>query len=335
MTAFYETLTADQILNIKHPYELFGTTCYKQALRKLQMLWHPDRNSHEKANDVSIYINKMGIRAENGDWGNLVTIDESDNKQYIFKYKKKVEIDIGEMFIGRKMVLFRIDNENKDLYEAGIDSIQNVKYSSKMIAENFTRLVPKDIHQYSSSNGLYVTMYKGANQLCLADLVEAKFDFQPGHLSWIITGLYNFALFMEKAQHKMFGGLSLDSVFINPEFRSVHILGGWWFSQSLNKNMIALPNWIINHCSKSILSTKKATTVIDQVAIRCLALRLLGDTTMVGCSLLHNKKNAALIQFLRSSPSKSLLEDYRFWLKIENDLPKLDVLLTFNDLYTQ
>lgn len=335
MTAHFESLTAEEILIIKSPYELFGTTNHKETARKLRQIWHPDKNSDPMASEVLIHINAMCDRADSGDWGNMLTVFDlsSDTKQYHFKYKKKTEVDVGTMYIGKKTVLFDIPSENEDLFQAGVASIQNVRYPTKMIEQNFNRFVPRDLHQYRTETGLAVTMYKNNDQICLADLLEANYGFKPGHLSWIVTGLYNFALFMEQAQHKMFGGLSLDGVFINPQFRTVHILGGWWFSQKLDKTMLGLPNWLISHIPASILTAKKASSVIDQIAIRCLALRLLGDATMVGSSLLHDKQNKTIIQFLRSSPRDSLIKDYGEWMKIEKDLPRLDVLMTFNDLY--
>lgn len=335
MTAHLDTLTAEQILSITNPYELFGTTDYKEQVRKLNQFWHPDKNNHAKASDVSAHINVLSRRAELGDWGNMITVFDldSDKKEYHFKFKKRVETDVGDLYIGRKLVLFDIPLENEDLYQAGVSSIQNIKYPSKMIEQNFNRFIPKNINQYKSDNGYAVTIYKNHDQICLADLIEANYQFHSGHLSWIVTGLYNFALFMEQAQHKMFGGLSLDGIFINPQFRSVHILGGWWFTQKLGEKLLSLPNWIIPYLPSSIVSNKKSSIKIDQIAIRCLALRLLGDTTMIGSKLLHNKKDETLIRFLRSSPQESLIRDYGEWMKIEKDLPRQDVLMSFNDLY--
>lgn len=338
MTAHYETLTADDILKIKSPYELFRSKFnHTPAARKLRQMWHPDRNPNPLAGDVLRHLNELIERADNGDWGNVLTVFDlvSDTKQYHFRYKKKRDIDVGSMYVGTQMVLFDVPTENEDLYRAGVLSIQGVKYPSKMIENNFTRFVPRELQQYKSDAGLVVTMYKNQDQVCLADLIEAKYEFKPGHLSWIITGLYNFALFMEQAQHRMFGGLSLDSIFVNPKFRTIHVLGGWWFSQRIDSLMVGLPNWLVPHVPKSIITSKKSTTVVDQIAIRCLALRLLGDTTMVGSSLLHDKQNKSIVQFLRSSPQETLIKDYGEWLKIEKDLPRLDVLMTFNDLYQQ
>lgn len=337
MTFHYETLTAEETLKIKSPYMLFGSKFHAAASRKLRQMWHPDRNDDPLAGEVLRHINELVDRADKGDWGNVLTVSDltSSKRQFNFKYRKKLEIDVGAMYIGKQTVLFDVPTENEDLYRAGVASIQGVKYPSNMIEQNFKRFIPRDLLQYRSDAGLAMTVYKNQDQLCLADLIEAGYEFKPGHLSWIITGLYNFALFMEQAQHKMFGGLSLDGIFVNPQFRTVHILGGWWFSQRINIPMVGLPNWIVSHVPASVLTAKKATTVIDQIAIRCLAMRLLGDMPMVGSSLLHDKQNKPIVQFLRSSPRETLIKDYGDWMKIEKDLPRLDVLTTFNDLYQQ
>lgn len=333
MTTIYETFTAEQILAIDDPYKLFGTLTYKDELRRLQMKWHPDRNNHEKASLVSAHINELGARAENGDWGNALFVNTGKCKM-VFTYKKKVETDVGEMLIGRKIVFFNLDPSNEDFYLSGIDSINSIKFPTKMMEQNFARFVPRELRKYTADKGLVLSMYKGPEQICLADLIDAKYNFNSGHVSWIVTGLYNFALFMEQAQHKMFGGLSLDSVFINPKFRSIHILGGWWFSKKLNSEMLGLPNWIIPFIPASVMKAKTASTVVDQIAIRCLALRLLGDKTMVGSSLLLDKNHKELVKFLRSAPRDTLINDYSAWLKVEKNLPIENVTTTFNDLYS-
>jgi len=330
-------LTADQILSIKYPGRLFDQNSFKEQHQKLCRLWHPDRNYDPNASKVMAHINVLYSQAELGQWGNVFNFKDIDSsKEYTFKYRKVLLVDIGEMYIGEQMVLFNVKKGDADLVERGFNAIRAVRYPSRMLEENFKRFVPRDVHLYKTETGMVLTMYKGPHQICLKDIVDSGFVFQPGHLSWILTGLYNFILFMQQAQNKMFGGLSLDSIFINTKMRGIHILGGWWYSANLGQSIDALPEWLFQRLPKATIQQKKSVGSIDLLALRVLSINLLGDDTMVGSKLLiSHPKSKNLVQFLRSSPSETTIKDYQRWVLIEKELSKLDIALTFNDVYNE
>jgi hypothetical protein len=330
-----DDLTAEQILAINSPYHLFQTTTIEKPLRKLQQIWHPDRNHNPLATSVMSHINSLAERVENGDFGDVIIYTENTGSKttYIFKYLKKVPIEIGTMYIGKRTVLFQVTNENQDLFDVAIRSMKELTYRSSDMERNFRRFVPREVQTFDADKGLFLKMYKGSAQISLGDLLESGFVFEPGHISWIVTGLYNFILFMQKIQNKMFGGLNLNGIFVNPEFRSVHFLDGWWFSQTLGKKIAALPSWVLPFISKKTLDDKVAVEEVDKVAIHCLALQLLGDSSMVGSKLLSTKKDAELVRFMRSKPHSDLISDYSNWLDIEKTISKSDITTTFSDLY--
>lgn len=331
-----EELTAEQILIISCPGHLFNPANLKDQLKKLSGIWHPDRNHHLRAHDVMSHINALYQRAENGDWGNIFLFQSvPDSKEFSFKYRKKLAVDIGEMYIGNKMVMFNVAQENVDLLKNAFEMIRSIRYPTRMLEDGFSRFVPRDVKMYETSTGAVLSMYKGPDQICLQDIVDSGFVFQPGHLNWVMTGLYNFILFMHQSQNKMFGGLGADSIFLNTKMRGVHILGGWWFTTCLNKPMTALPEWLIGVLPKNLVSKKIACSDVDLIALKSLAIALLGDKSMIGSRLaVSHPRFKTLVKFLRSVPLQTAVKEYQSWMAVESELSKLDIELTFNDVYT-
>lgn len=330
-----DTLTADQILKIKSPSRLFTPSTIKEHGKKLSMIWHPDRNRDPIASQVMAHINSLIKRAENGDWGNIFSFtDVKDGKQFTFRFRKKIPIDVGTMYIGEKLVVFEVDDSNDDLAISAFDAIRAIRYPTRMMEDSFKRFIPRDVKLFKTDAGYVITMYKGQDQICLRDIVDSGFDFQPGHISWIVTGLYNFILFMSKAQNRLFGGLSMDSIFVNTKMRGIHILGGWWYTTAFDKKMTALPSWAVGVIPSSTIKEKTPNVVIDLITLKALTISLLGDKGMVGSKLLTSlPRHKELVSFLRHSPQANPIEEYQKWVKVEERLSKLDIALTFNDVY--
>ena len=333
----YEKLSAVEILAIKNPYDLFkndNADSWKTIIRIFQAKWHPDRNSDPLSTQVMAHINLLYQRIQSGDYGNVLmfTSDELNKRKFFFKYKKEVEVDIGKMYIGRKMVLFCITPDNSDLYDKAIENILSIHFPTKMMEAGFTRMVPKELKKYGKTDKGYIfTIYKGENQVRLADIIS-KID--PTHLPWILDGVYSFALLMNQAQSKVFGDISIESIFINPTFRTVHVLSGWWFSTQIGKPLSAFPNWIVPILPKSIVDKGVSDTRIDQYAVKALGIRLLGDETLIGSKLLTmDAKWRPLVGFLRSSPLASTLKDYSEWNKIKKDLSSTELKVSFDEVY--
>lgn len=333
------SLTAAEILKITDSYDLFGKlseTEAKEKYRRLSLEWHGDRNHDPYSNQVMAHINVLYDKWVAGDFGKVLKIEENagEKRTFHFRYQKSRETDVGEMFIGKKMVMFRVSMDNIDLFRSAVNSIKGIRFPTKMLESNFNRLVPKEIKAYETGDNCFFSVYKGPDQINLSDILEAKIEIEPGHLTWILEGVYNFVLLMHQVQNKMFGGLEPDAVFINPKFRTVHVLGGWWFTETLNGTLKTLPNWIIPILPNSIIKAKKAVPAIDQIAVKALSIKLLGDDTMVGSKLLKlGNKYQPMISFLRSPHSENTIKDYGEWSKVIKDLPRLDLPITFNDIY--
>jgi hypothetical protein len=332
-----EKLTAEEILKLESPLDLIHGHTIKEAQMQYNKIWHPDRNKHPLASQVMAHVNVLIDRAGKGDWGELFTFtNSSSGLDFRFRYTKSTNIDIGKMYMGKRRVVFNTAKDDSDLLKSAHKSLLSIVYPSKILEQNFKRFIPREVGLGHSPDGCSVLfMYKGPEQICLADLLESGFKIEPKHLSWIIDGLYNFSLFMHQTQNKIFGGLGLDSIYINPMMRGVHILGGWWYTTHINQTLEALPGWILCHLPNSVIREKIAVPTIDQVAIKVIGCQLLGDTTGTGSMLYKlNKTHQSLIHFLRSPPHSTLIKDYASWKKIERDLSSESIPITFDKLYT-
>lgn len=326
-----ETLTAEDILEIKRPSKLFGSKDHaKDMFRRLTGLWHPDRNKNSRAEEVMIYINTLFKQSK--DVLVLCFEDVKSKRSFRFKYKKRVETDLGEMFIGNERILHRVSKDNKVLFERGVQSLSSIVYPSKMMEDNFKRFIPKNVDTFETEEDYILTFYKNKDQVRLYDIIQQGIYLDENHLSWIITGLFNFSLFMQRSQNKIFCGLDVESVFINNQFKSVHILDGWWFVTPLNGKLSFLPGKRIAQLPSTIINTKKAISSIDPLTIRYVAFNLLGDETGIGSRFIKDPRKE-LIRFLRSAPKENILDDYADWLKIEKTLQKIPLPISTEDFY--
>lgn len=332
-------LTAAEILAIDSPYDLFRSNNAKEwthIVRSLQSKWHPDSNGDPSANQVMAHINLLFSRIERGDLGKVFAFKElHGSREFFFKFKKEIPIDVGQMYIGKKMVAFCLQNDCADLYERAVEAIAGIRFPSKMLEAGFNRLVPKDLKRYGKTDKGYVfTVYKGPEQISLKDLLDAGHVLSPEHLTWTLNRLYHFALLMHQVQNKMLGGIDETSMFVNPQFKTVHVLGGWWCATPLNTKIIALPNSILPFVPSRVVNDGKSTTVVDQIAIKTLGIKALGDRTGVGSKLLMlEKKYHPIVAFLRSPVKATTLQDYSEWMKVTQDLSRGDLKVTFEDVY--
>jgi len=107
-------------------------------------------------------------------------------------------------------------------------------------------------------------------------------------------------------------GITMDTVFISPEFHSAFPVGGWWYGQLLGHEVKYLPPALVR--LKGLLKDKKADGRLDREAIRTVALTLLGDAS--GHTLVLDKAvPKPMLTYLRMPATRTAVEDYAAWEK--------------------
>src|SRR5574343_152679 len=305
------SFTADEILSIPTdaPEKIFSGDAdkAKQEYKRLVSKWHPDQNANVD-DDVIAHVNVLydlaKLRLALGDWvtPGLLSIKSESGKTYELKYRSKRDFELGEIFIGNKIIAYSFYKENEDLFKIGVDHLRNVKFADSKMETEFKKLFPKLIETVSTSDRVVAIFSKTADQLFLSDVLDhfnGKID--PKHVAWIISRLYNLVCFM-KYSGLVFSGLTLDACLISPEFHTVSLPGGWWYT------------------------TRKG-----------IGRELLGDIN--GSKLLMDKSiPAPMLTWLRQAAGDDAFKEYDMWqnkVLIDSFGPRrfTELKLTADDLY--
>jgi hypothetical protein len=340
------TLTAEYILKIPKdkPEKLFTYDSYIRESKVLLKIWHPDVCDHTDADKVTAHINVLVKVAKEkiakNNWSiNAVFEFISDGTTYRMKYKKHHSFELGDMYIGDTKVIYIIKDEYKKLSDNAINIIANLRYASDKMKQEFQKYVPHYLTYYTANCGQVIVINKTKDLLLLHDVIEhyENHIIPKKHAMWVISSLYNISAFLEfnKITHN---AISPMTVFISPEFHSVTLLGGWWYTRKNGEKLLGIPGSLMSLFPKSVIESKLAESKCDRLLIKGTAIKCLGDDTMTGSKLLSSKElPSALVHWLRQPSNKTAVDEYKAWMQILIDTmgPRkfIDLQLTVNDIY--
>jgi serine/threonine protein kinase len=255
-------------------------------------------------------------KLEWGEWeipGQLL-INTVEGKTFKFKYRSKHEIDVGDMYVGDNYVFFSVLKENDDLYEIAKRRINGFKYANDGMKEEISKLLPKIHDEHETADRRIMVVKKTPDVFLLRDVLN-HFDgkMNPKHVAWIVSRLYNLVCYLKYAKI-VHSGISIDSVFISPQYHSALLLGDWWYSTAEGSNLIALPSISSAMIPADIIKNKKSVFKIDLELVKSVGRHLLGD--IVGSKLLTDKEiPRPLLNWLRSPSKNNAFEEYETWQK--------------------
>ena len=294
----------------------FSADIIAARFKALAMDWHPDRGGDAK---VFAHINVLKAEAEKkaaaGIWETpgLLELRSVGGTKLILKFKKRMTVDVGEMLIGRASTAFLVKSAYKDLARNGLFRLAaKWKFPSKEIEEINRKFIPVVAAQNETPDCRVVVFVRAPNDILARDLLAhlgGKMD--PRHVAWVISSLMNAACLFEY-NGIAHNGITMDTVFISPEFHSAFPVGGWWYGQLLGHEVKYLPPALVR--LKGLLKDKKADGRLDREAIRTVALTLLGDAS--GHTLVLDKAvPKPMLTYLRMPATRTAVEDYAAWEK--------------------
>ena len=313
------TLTEAQILAISVPELMFTgeIATAKAEYRKLASKWHTDTNPGVNPKVIS-HINMLYDLAvkklTSGDWviPGLFQFETVQGKKFQLKYRRKHDIDLGEMYVGDNFVVFSVFKTDSDLVETAKKIINEFQYPNDKMRDEMSRFLPSvhDCHETSDRHVLLVK--KTSDVFLLRDVIDhfgGKLD--PKHAAWVISRLYNLACYL-KFSGLVHCGISPMSVFISPKYHSGLLLGDWWYTTKVKQQMVALPSTTIILLTDSELKAKEAKFSFDLEAIRAIGREMLGDRH--GSKLLMDKSlPKALVAWARSPATGDAFKEYDYW----------------------
>lgn len=316
-------LSAEEILKIdmNTPEKLFSRDNYSYEIDKLRLKWHPDRNASPLANDVFTRIMELAETAKGkiatDTWSGRASVKFTvkSGKTYRFSYLKFRPFELGRMYIGNKYVAYIIDGENKDLFDNGIKAIKGIKYPQPKFKEEFKKLMPEIVQAEESDIGYVLVLKKPKDAVLLEDLIDFLPNkiLPPKHTAWVVSSMYNIAMFLDHT------GISHNSilastVFVNPNEHTCYLLGGWWYSVKTGTKLKAIPSELTKVLPKELFDDKIANTCYDRQSIKAMAVKCLGDPSLIGSKLLFDKDlPKPMVNWVRSASRGTALEEYNGW----------------------
>lgn len=325
--------SAKQILEIEisNPEKLFSLGAFMHELKKLRGRWHPDVNSDPEAKNVFVHIMalaetaKSKIVTNSWDAEALIKYTTTSGKTFKFTYSKFRNFELGKMYIGLEHIIYVISEENKDLYDNGIEAIKNIKYENSQFKKEFKKLMPEIIQSEETDIGYVLVIKKPKNSVLLQDLIDFLPNniLPPKHTAWVISSMYNIAMFFNHI------GITHNSilpstVFVDTKEHVCYLLGGWWYSNKADSKLKAMPYELTKVLPKELLKNKTASARYDRQAIKALAIKCLGDSTLMGSILLFNKDiPKEMVTWIRLPSNDSAITEYEGWIKaLENSYGK-------------
>lgn len=319
-------LSAKEILNITKPEVIFNKDNIKELKRKLSSKWHPDKHHGAKeANEVLAHINLLIEQAEikfkNGSWEGAYSFEFSVNsKKYKFSSIISKSFELGKVHIGKKHIIYVIDDINKDLAENAIKNLLTISYASDTMKAEFERQLPNLVTYGKSEIGYVVVMKKSANAIFLSDLIAyLGGNIDPKHVAWIGSRLFNIITFLDYIG-LCHNGISADTVLINPSKHACYLIGGWWYSAKKDTKINAIPNNLSSLYPNEVFLNKIAKTKYDKVLVKALLIECLGDSSKSGSKLLVNSNiPKPMLNWLRTIDDTNIKKDFSKWYKILNE----------------
>ena len=305
------------LLDIKSPGEIFSgnSSSLKSEYDRLAKQYHPDHNKSPKANDEFIHLKKLYERAKDelkeGYWESKTTLQFSS---YQAKFRRKLDLPIGRMYVGDSHVTFLVNKEHKMLWENAINTIKGFTYASDKMKKEISRYLPSIRTTAELSKHYVLVLNKTPDLILLRDIPSSTIPDWDKHVAWILSTLHNLLCYFEFAgiTHN---DISLDTYFISPKYHSGVLLGGWWYSCKKGGKLLAVPTDSYSLFSPTMAKTKIADYSLDKELIRALGRELLGDR--VGTRLLVNKAAPLpFINWLRCSSSQPAAKEYSLWDKV-------------------
>lgn len=326
------------LLEVQSPGEIFSgdKNSLKSEFDKLVKKYHPDVNKSSNANEEFIHLQRLYLSAQyaiNGDfWETKNTLRFAN---YRVKFFRKVDIDIGKMYVGDTHVTFIIDKNYEKLWSNAKSIINGFTYVSDKMKQEMSRFLPKIKTSLVLNDSYILVLEKTSDLILLRDIPIASIPNMDKHIAWIISSLYNILCYFE-ISGITHNDINLDTYFISPKYHSGVLLGGWWYSCHMGKKLLSVPISSYELFSHTMRKTKIANNELDKELLKALGRELLGDRG--GTKLLSNKvAPMSFINWLRCSSSKSSIKEYALWDKVleESYGPKKFIPMNLNakDIY--
>jgi hypothetical protein len=302
------------ILDVVLPGEIFSGDPAELAheYNQLALRYHPDMNRSPAAQDEFVKLQALYLAAQEQLKLNFwETVDSIRFDKYRARFRRKLDIPVGQMYVGDGYVIFRIDRIHKALWDNATQTIQAFRYATNEMQKEFSRYLPQIKTTIELPAHYIMVLEKTPDLLLLHDVPRTIPDWDR-HVAWIVSSLHNIRCYLEFAG-LTHNDISLDTCFVSPEFHSVALLGGWWYARPDSHKLLAVPTASYELFGPTMQTSRLADYSLDRELIRALTRELLGDR--IGTKLTGTAPTA-LVDWARCTSSLNAIKEYEAWDKV-------------------
>ncbi len=317
-------MDAQSILKVTDPSRLFpkDEKRIKENYRKLVKEWHPDvyKGDKDEASRVMAHVtslyNKALVRLQEGHWGyESRELIKLTGRTIGYKYKVAHDFELGRMYVGDTSILYKLADGKEKYLRNYVEKASNFTFADQSMQEEMSKFLPV-IELVDEQAGVLI-LKKTTDVYSLRDVLVASGGIlEPKHAAWILSGLYNLACYLKYAD-MVHNGITLDTVFVSPQFHSTLLYGGWWYTTGINDSLVGVPKDVYDLMTPKERADKKASASLDLLAIRKVGRLLLGGLTSGGTR--PTDLPDALYSWLTGVDVQDAFKDYTKWSKVLDD----------------
>jgi hypothetical protein len=275
-----------QILKAKKPGDIFSNNAskIKDEYKSLVKRYHPDVNKSPNANEVFQKINELyeqglkDIESDKWERKNFVQLNKKDGKKVQIVFLSHTAFELGEMYVCDTHLIYIFNNDKKKYYDNMLKRLENISYMNGEMEKEFKRYLPSLETTYETMEGNFVAVFKKTVDVYpLKNVLDALGgELEGRHIAWIMSRLSNLCCFL-KYNNLVHNGLTIDNCFISPEYHSILLLGGWWYTVGTDEKMIGMTKEVYDFVPISSKESKIASPISDLESIKNIG-RILGGS---------------------------------------------------------
>jgi hypothetical protein len=232
----------------------------------------------------------------------LITIDGRK-----LPYDSENVFELGHIYMSESHLIYHrlVDKPMKGLFNLQKFRTEEMK---KLL------IVPDSFEETKDGQYTYTNYRMPPGSYLLLDVLKKVGKFDPRHVAWIISRLYNICSLIQY-NHKVHMDISVNSILINPETHWLGLYGGWWYCYDSDERITYLPTPTYRVLPYAMISDKKAQYSAMGSQIKALALELLGNRYGSADQFTH--LDPKFVEYLMRPAGDSVIADYIQWDKTE------------------
>jgi len=280
----------------------------KNKYREYAKLIHPDVCKLPNAEAAFQKLNELYSAAleaiQNGTWKKKNCLQINNE---VIEYKNESHFELGMRYSGSNKLVFIFDPDKSIWCNRFIASRPSLANDPDKMKKIYSCRMPRFIKRVLVSNGASqeaIILAKEPSEYPF-DLFLKTYENQLDgrDIAWMISRMIDLCCFLY-THDIVHNGITIDSLYIDPEQHSMHLYGGWQYAVPIGGKMTGTTKEIYNLMSSVSKTTKEATPTTDIESVKLIARMLCKKAKDIPIDIL---------KWADSGSSDDPIKEYRNW----------------------